>query len=53
MTRTLWDVLGAIVDRWGRKGRRLPLPAMLAIAIAAMLASRALNRKQGDSKNRS
>ena len=38
MTRTLWDVLGAIVDRWGRKGRRLPLPAMLAIAIAAMLA---------------
>ena len=38
MARTLWDVLSAIVDRRGRKGRQLPLPAVLAIAIAAMLA---------------
>ena len=38
MTRTLWDVLSAIVDRRGLKGRQLPLPAILAIAIAAMLA---------------
>ena len=38
MTRTLWDVLGAITDRRGRKGRQLPLPAILAIAICAMLA---------------
>jgi hypothetical protein len=38
MARTLWDVLNSIVDRRGRKGRQLPLPAILAIAIAAMLA---------------
>ena len=38
MARTLWDVLNAITDRRGRKGRQLPLPAILAIAIAAMLA---------------
>ena len=38
MTRTLWDVLSSITDRRGRKGRQLPLPAILAIAIAAMLA---------------
>ena len=38
MARTAWDVLGTIVDRRGRKGRQLPLPAILAIAIAAMLA---------------
>ena len=38
MTRTLWDVLGTITDRRGRKGRQLPLPAILAVAIAAMLA---------------
>ena len=38
MARNLWDVLGAIVDRRGRKGRQLPLQAVLAIAIAAMLA---------------
>ena len=38
MTRTLWDVLNSIADRRGRKGRQLPLPAILAIAIAAMLA---------------
>ena len=34
----LWDVLGTIVDRRGRKGRQYPLHALLAIAIAAMLA---------------
>ena len=38
MTRTLWEVLNAIADRRGRKGRQLPLPGILAIAIAAMLA---------------
>ena len=38
MAHSLWDVLGAIADRRGRKGRQLPLPAILAIAIAAMLA---------------
>ena len=37
MVRTLWDVLGAIADRRGRKGRQFPLQAVLAIAIAAML----------------
>ena len=35
---TLWEVLGTIVDRRGRKGRQYPLPALLAVAIAAMLA---------------
>jgi hypothetical protein len=38
MIRTLWDVLGAIADRRGRKGRQFPLQAILAISIAAMLA---------------
>ena len=38
VARTLWDVLGAIVDRRGAKGRQLPLAGILAIAIAAMLA---------------
>jgi hypothetical protein len=38
MTQTLWDVLGTIADRRGRKGRQFPLQALLAIAIAAMLA---------------
>ena len=38
MVRTLWDILGAIADRRGRKGRQFPLQAILAIAIAAMLA---------------
>jgi len=38
MARTLWEVLGAIADRRGRKGRQFPLQAVLAIAIAAMLA---------------
>jgi len=37
MARSLWDVLNA-ADRRGRKGRQLPLPAILAIAIAAKLA---------------
>ena len=31
-------MLGTIADRRGRKGRQYPLPALLAIAIAAMLA---------------
>jgi len=35
---TLWDVLGNIEDRRGRKGRQYPLQALLAVAIAAMLA---------------
>jgi len=38
MARTLWEVLGSITDRRGRKGRQFPLQAILAIAIAAMLA---------------
>ena len=38
MGRSLWDVLGAIADRRGRKGRRFPVQVVLAIAVAAMLA---------------
>jgi hypothetical protein len=38
MTYTLWQVLGAIADRRGRKGRQLALQGVLAISIAAMLA---------------
>ena len=38
MGRTLWNVLGSVPDQRGRKGRQLPLPGVLAIAIAAMLA---------------
>jgi hypothetical protein len=38
MAQTLWEVLGAVPDRRGRKGRQLPLRGVLAIAIAAMLA---------------
>jgi len=38
MALTLWEVLGAVPDRRGRKGRQLPLRGVLAIAIAAMLA---------------
>jgi len=38
MARTLWDALGLIADRRGRKGRQFSLQAVLAIAIAAMLA---------------
>ena len=40
MGRTLWEVLEAVPDRRGASGRRFPLPAILAIAIAAMLAGR-------------
>jgi hypothetical protein len=35
---TLWEALGTIADRRGRKGRQYPLQALLAIAVAAMLA---------------
>jgi hypothetical protein len=38
MTRALWDVLGEIADRRGRKGRQYKLASLLGIAIAAMLA---------------
>jgi len=38
MAQALWEVLGAVPDRRGRKGRQLPLRGVLAIAIAAMLA---------------
>ena len=38
MAISLWDALGSIMDRRGRKGRQFPLQAILAIAIAAMLA---------------
>lgn len=38
MAQTLWEILGAVADRRGRKGRQFPLQAVLAIAIAAMLA---------------
>jgi DDE_Tnp_1-associated/Transposase DDE domain len=38
VAQSLWNVLGAVVDRRGRKGRQFPLQAILAIAIASMLA---------------
>ncbi len=38
MARTLWEALGSITDRRGRKGRQFALQGILAIAIAAMLA---------------
>jgi hypothetical protein len=38
MVRTLWDALGEIDDRRGRKGRQYPLRSVLGISIAAMLA---------------
>ncbi len=38
MVRTLWDALGEIEDRRGRKGRQYRLQSVLGIAIAAMLA---------------
>jgi hypothetical protein len=38
MGRSLWDALGTIADRRGRKGRQFPLQAVLALAVAAMLA---------------
>src|SRR5258706_4371373 len=37
MARTLWDALGEVEDRRGRKGRQYPLQAVLGIALAAML----------------
>jgi DDE family transposase len=36
--QTLWEVLGAIPDRRGAKGRQYPLRSMLTLALAAMLA---------------
>ncbi len=38
MVRTLWDALGEVPDRRGRKGRQYPLQSVLGIAVAAMLA---------------
>ena len=38
MVRTLWDALGEIEDRRGRKGRQYRLQSVLGISIAAMLA---------------
>jgi hypothetical protein len=38
MVRTLWDALGEIEDRRGRKGRQYGLRSVLGISIAAMLA---------------
>lgn len=36
-SRTLWEVLGDIPDRRGRKGRQYPLRSVLALALSAML----------------
>jgi len=36
--QSLWDVVSAIPDRRGRKGRQYGLPAVLMLALAAMLA---------------
>jgi predicted transposase YbfD/YdcC len=36
--RTLWQALGEIPDRRGRKGRQYPLRAVIGLALAAMLA---------------
>lgn len=38
MVRTLWDALGEIQDKRGRKGRQYHLQSVLGISIAAMLA---------------
>ena len=38
MTRTLWDAVGEVPDGRGRKGRQIPLQAILALSVAAMLA---------------
>jgi hypothetical protein len=38
MARTLWDALGEVPDRRGRKGRQYPLQSVLGISVAAMLA---------------
>jgi DDE family transposase len=40
MGPALWEVLEGVPDRREASGRRYPLPAILAIAIAAMLAGR-------------
>ena len=36
--RTLWEALGEIPDRRGRKGRQYPLRAVIGLALAAMIA---------------
>jgi hypothetical protein len=36
--RTLWEALGEIPDRRGRKGRQYPLRSVLSLALAAMVA---------------
>lgn len=36
--RTLWEALGEIPDRRGRKGRQYPLRGVLGLALAAMVA---------------
>ena len=38
MTRTLYDALREVPDQHGRNGRQIPLPAFLAVSIAATLA---------------
>lgn len=38
MSRTLFGALQELPDQRDRKGRRIPLPAILALAVAAMLA---------------
>jgi hypothetical protein len=40
MGRALWEVLEGVPDRRAASGRRYPLAAILAIAVAAMLAGR-------------
>lgn len=35
--QTLWEVVGAIPDRRGRKGRQYPLASVLVLALSAML----------------
>ena len=40
MGPALWEVLEGVPDRRAASGRRFPLPAILAIAIAALLAGR-------------
>lgn len=35
--RSLWDALGDIPDRRGRKGRQYPLPSLLCLTLAAMV----------------
>lgn len=40
MGRALWEVLAGVPDRRAASGRRYPLPAILAITVAALLAGR-------------